>query len=660
MHKRWAAVFSVTLLVTAATALALTALVWVTPASAQSRSVVWQHWDVLIDNVDTAANQFDVTETHDVHFSGTFRFGSRVIETDRLDDISNIRVSQGKTVYREGCSEQPATYCVSNTNDGRSITYYFAQPITDGSDVFTIQYTVDGALRSYPDGDQLWWSIIPEEHYGFPINASSTTAQMPAGFGPREAVDPVVTYGWPAQVDVRGTTVSVTTQGQVSGNGSLELRVQYPHNPAMFAPGWQSMFDVQRSFEEGAKPLIDLGLIVLGLVIGLGGPLGMYYLWYTRGRDPQIGPVPEYLSEPPSDLPPALIGTLVDEKADLRDVMSTIIDLARRGYVVIEETQNEGVFGFGRSSEFTFKRTDKATDDLYSFERRIMDKIFSGGKMERSMDSMKNTFYTEIPLIQNDLNELMVTNGLMKEKPTTTRGKWTGGGILLIVLAVFGGVAAVAGIEGLTPALLCIPAAVGFAGIIMASVGNYMPVKTHKGAEEAAKWNAFREYLQNLEKYGNVEEAKTRFDQYLAYAVAYGLDRTWIQRFSKLDDMPIPIWYYPTYVGGPWGRGYRAGTPVGHFGGGFGTGGSGVPGGLARADDGGFSFDNMSGNLTAGLNNMSNGLTQMLNSASSTFTSRPQSASSGSSGSWSSGGSSFSGGGFSGGGSSGGGSAGFG
>ena len=102
MHKGWAAVFSVTVLVALALTLTLTALVWVVPAAAQSRSVFWQHWDVLIDNVDTAANQFDVTETHDVHFSGTFRFGSRVIETDRLDDISNLRISQGKTALQQG------------------------------------------------------------------------------------------------------------------------------------------------------------------------------------------------------------------------------------------------------------------------------------------------------------------------------------------------------------------------------------------------------------------------------------------------------------------------------------------------------------------------------------------------------------------------------
>ncbi len=78
-----------------------------------------------------------------------------------------------------------------------------------------------------------------------------------------------------------------------------------------------------------------------------------------KGRDPEIGPVPTYLSEPPSDLPPAVVGTLVDERADPRDAISTMIDLAH-GLSGIEEEQNEGIFGIGGSSEFTFKRTRQA------------------------------------------------------------------------------------------------------------------------------------------------------------------------------------------------------------------------------------------------------------------------------------------------------------
>ena len=50
------------------------------------------------------------------------------------------------------------------------------------------------------------------------------------------------------------------------------------------------------------------------------------------------------------------------------------------------------MFGLGGSSEFTFKRTDKAGDDLRGFEKDIVKRVF-GGKMERSLNSLKNKFY---------------------------------------------------------------------------------------------------------------------------------------------------------------------------------------------------------------------------------------------------------------------------
>jgi hypothetical protein len=129
-----------------------------------------------------------------------------------------------------------------------------------------------------------------------------------------------------------------------------------------------------------------------------------------------------------------------------------------------------------------------------------------------------------------------------------------------------------------------------------------------------------------------------------------------VRRFGNLTNVPVPIWYYPTYRGGHYSRGYRAGTPVSeNLGGGLPSASDVMPGELARAGGGG--LDTMARDFSTGLNSISDGLTNMLNSASRTMVSRPQSSSSGS---WSGGGGGFSGGGGGGGGSSGGGSRGFG
>ena len=67
-------------------------------------------------------------------------------------------------------------------------------------------------------------------------------------------------------------------------------------------------------------------------------------LWFTRGKDhPGRGTiVVQY--DAPDGLRPAEVGTLIDERVDLRDISATIIDLAVRGYLTIREVKTEGWF----------------------------------------------------------------------------------------------------------------------------------------------------------------------------------------------------------------------------------------------------------------------------------------------------------------------------
>jgi len=617
---------------------------------AQTRSVYWRQWDVRIDNIDTAANRFDVTESYDIDFSGRFTFGSAVIPLDNLDTIRNVAVFEEGRALRESCSGSGGTYCVENTDEGLSITYYFFSPISNDRQQFEIRYQVTGALRIYEGGDQLYWIAVPSEHFGFSIGSSTITVEMPDGFAPREGIDPVETYGVSATVNVQGTTITATANEPITGNEAFEIRIQYPHNPAARTADWQAAYDQRQTF----GPIISLGAVAIALLIFVGGLMGVYSLWYTRGRDPKVGPVPTYLTEPPTDLPPAVVGTLLDERAEVCDVISTIVDLSRRGYMVMEETQKEGLFGIGSSSEFTFKRTDKPLDDLRQFEKSMIDSLFSG-RLERSLDSLRNSFYMVIPRLQADLYDAVVEAGLFSANPSTTRMMWTSLGVVIIVIAFLLGFGLSVLAEAISPALLCIPFALGIVGVASLFMAQAMPAKTRKGAEDAAKWRAFLEYLRNLEKYDDVQEAAQHFDDYLPYAVAFQLERSWIRRFSQVTTVPIPPWYFPNY--GPYGRRYVAGSPYHPNWGGSNASG-GLPGELARADSG-MSLGDLSEKMGGGLANISNGLSTMLASASSVVTSRPQ-PSGGSSGRWSSGGRSWSGGGSFRGGGSGGGSRGFG
>jgi hypothetical protein len=78
--------------------------------------------------------------------------------------------------------------------------------------------------------------------------------------------------------------------------------------------------------------------------------------------------------------------------------------------------------------------------------------------------------------------------------------------------------------------------------LIIHRIGKSMPRKTAAGAEAAAKWRAFRRYLDDIEGYEKVSESKQIFDKYLPYTVAFGIETSWVAKFASVDTS-TPGWF---------------------------------------------------------------------------------------------------------------------
>ncbi len=600
--------------------------------AADNRSLYWERWDTTIDNIVTQSNQFDVTETYVIVVeTGPYRFGYREIPMNRLTGISNVQVAEDNAAFSPGCNSAAGTYCARVSGSNYRIDYYFASPAQSGDRrTIDIKYTVSGALRSYSGGDQLYWSALATDR-AFPVLASTVIVKMPEG----RPAQVIASYPeWP--YTTAGNTLTWTSPGSLGTGGNVEVRVQYPHDPQMVVPSWQPGFDRERQL----GPILGLCGLAFGALLALAGPVFIYIQYAKHGRDPEVVVVPEYLSEPPSDEAPGVVGTLVDESADMQDIMATLIDLARRGYLVIEQSQAGGIGGLFTHTEFTFHRTDKNASDLrYNYEKTLYTAFFPYGSDSTTLSSLRNKFYTNIPTIKKGLYDVVVKNGYFPRSPDTTRNMWIGIGIGILVLAGVVGYGAYKLLAYLSILTVAPAFGLGITGLATVITASFMPAKTLKGAQDAAKWNAFRNYLKNITKYADIKQATDQFERYIGYAVAFSIDQQWTRQFASVLTS-MPTWYYPTYLGGPWGGGYHQHGPM-IMGGGMPSGGMNI-GGPGSLND-------MSQSMANGLNAMSSGLTQMLNDASSAMTSHPSSSGGG-----------FSGGGGGGGGGSGGGGAGFG
>jgi uncharacterized membrane protein len=591
-------------------------------AQAQSKSLYWERYDV--DIAITSEGDLLVQERQVIAFtSGRFHYGYRTIPLGKTDGIENVEIWEGDRQYTQSSSQSEYTFTVDKEGDELLVYWYF--PYTSQSKhSFIFKYTVKGGVRiNDEEGDSVFWKAVPPDH-SYPIKNARVTVRFPAGV--ELGNEHIVSYGAPAEWTIEGDSVTFVATRDLPPGQELEVGVPFgPNLVTADKPDWQKR-------EEQAE-ILNLAMGVVGALILVGGLLGVLLLWYTRGRDPEVGLAADYISEPPSDAPPGVAGTLVDERADMQDVIASLIDLGRRGYLeMIETSASQGLFGLGGGSEFTFRRTTKGWDDLLPFERTILDKIF-GGQREKALSDLKNKFYTAIPKIKKDLYKQTVAYQFFRTDPDTVRSRYSGLGIGLLVLTGGLGFLITSVLGDMAGGIICPFIGVGITAVAVIIVGQAMPVKTRKGSEETAKWKAFKQYLKEIDRYMQLEEATDQFDKYLPYAIAFGIERSWINKFAAVPTTPVPIWYYPVGMGP--GRRGRMGT----------WNAPSSKGGKAP------SLDGMSRGMSTGLAGMSAGLTSMLNTASSTLVSRPQS--SGGGGGWS-------GGGFSGGGGGGGGSAGFG
>ena len=638
-QRHWYALLLVTIL------LSLGSLVYSPPVLAQDKSLVWDRFDVdLVVNKDGTVA---VQEHQTIRFtSGTFRFGYRDLPINNLGYIDNWAITDGSGNHYEltNGSEAPYTFTVEDNGSHYVIRWYFP-PQENSTQTYTLGYTVHDALRFYEGGDQLWWKAIYADR-GFPVLAgrvhvtappSAKIVEWAAYVNEDDARDRAA-----ATLDSDAHTVAFELQRRLETDEEFEVRIQFPHGIiAGTAPAWQqradevqAQRDAELAYREQWGPWATLVFGALGLLLLLGGPASLYLLWYKFGRDKPVEMVADYLPEPPDTLTPGLAGTLLDESVDMEDIIATLVDLARRQAISITEVREDSFFR--KSVDFTYRR-ERDDVELLPYEQELLDSIF-GRKQEVALSDLKNKFYSKLPAIKRSMYDAVTEAKLFPRNPEAVRQFYAVLGVVGLVAAfIIGGLLA-ATFGDLTGAAVLPGVGLGVTAIGLLILAQNMPRKSEHGAEVAGRWRAFKRYLQNIDKYADMEAQKAIWDRWLPYAIAFGIDREYIRKFEAVD-APAPGWYIPSptmyepyrrrYYGRPWVGGPVNGGPVldrGESAGGGSSDGKGMGGGLG----------DLSRGLGTSLTSMSAGLGALLTSANSTMTSRP--ASSSSSGGWSSGG----------------------
>ena len=260
---------------------------------------------------------------------------------------------------------------------------------------------------------------------------------------------------------------------------------------------------------------------------------------------------------PPEGVQPGLVGTIVDEQADTVDVSATIVDLAVRGFLNIEEIQKGGLFGRD-DWELTWLTPPQDAKPLTAYENALMDGIFATGSPVR-LSALREKFRPTLDLVQRRMYSEVVDRGWFRRSPDVMRQSWQSlgalmcGGAILLGFLAFGPIARILDNTGLPfPPFLALVVGLFIGGLVVIALGRRMASRTADGSAVLAQSLGFRRYMETAEANQiRWEEAEKIFSRFLPYAIVFGIAEKWATTFEEVAQaaaaaghtVVLPTWY---------------------------------------------------------------------------------------------------------------------
>jgi uncharacterized membrane protein len=502
---------------------------------AEARDLVIQHFDERV--TVNADGTIEVSEIIDAKFTGSWNGLYRTIPIE-------YSTPQGLnyTLFLEPLSitdDNAHAIKYEQSRQGRYTKFKIYVPdANDATRTVIIRYRILNAIRFFDDHDELYWNVTGDD-WDVPIESATAHIELPSGITGLHAIA------------YTGAAGSRASDAQVSANDNVvEIQTTQTLN---FHEGLTAVIGFDKGF---VHPPSQLSSIIFFLrsnwpfFIPIIAFAGMFYLWWTRGRDPARGSIAVQY-DPPDKLTPGECGTLVDDEASMRDITATLVDLAVKGYLTIEQKEESKMLGLmhGQAYVFHLKKPPAQWEGARPHEQQMLSALFDGGSNpDVNLSDLQNHFYTSLPPIRDAMLDALVNDGYYLHRPDTVRQGYIGVGFVIGVLLFVGG-GYLAAATGMSP-FTWIASGI-LTGIIICAFGWFMPARTITGVRTLEKVLGFEDFLSRTQKdqIDRLEKTPELFEKYLPYAMALRVEKKWAQAFSGIAMQP-PSWYQGYYGAG--------------------------------------------------------------------------------------------------------------
>ena len=456
---------------------------------------------------------------------------------------------------------------------------------------YVVKYRLAHVANGFPDRAELYWNVTGGR-IDLPVDSVKVTVH-----GPAAVTDALCFQGADRSDAPCAASAGPTSTYSATGLGPREQMTIVASFPASaITDTAPDLRDGETGFSGDSSgsqisPPAAKSLSLLGYGGGLAIPAVaaalMGTLVWKRGRDEQYagltpgltpvegasgpvtrgqnGPVAVQFA-PPKGIRPGLVGTIIDEEANTIDVSATVVDLAVRGYLKIEEVESGGVFK-RTDWELTTLVPPAQAEALLPYEETLLAGIFADSNPVL-LSSLKNKFHTTLTTVQSQMYSEVTSRGWFRRSPEQARRGWTALGTVLMGAGLVSGwflgfqsanTDRVGGLSFVVPSGIVLAGGLLVAGLIIRVLGNRMAAKTAGGSAVLAQSLGFKQYLVTAEaRQIRFEEAQDIFSRYLPYAIVFGVADRWAGTFSEVAEaataagqsIGMPAWYIFAGSGG--------------------------------------------------------------------------------------------------------------
>ena len=358
---------------------------------AQSERVLSFHSDIEVDT----SSGIMVTESIKIYANGNiFKRGiTRTIPTTGIDNAGKTVKQDFKILSIERDGNTSKYHTEKSSGD---ITIYVGESdvfLNPGEYNYTITYSMSGQIRFFENYDELYWNVNGFD-WALPIGEVSSQITLPSGGNIIQNACYTGRYG----SDNSNCTATILSENSIRFNAG-NLRAGENLTVAVgFSKGVvnQPPPPPPPTFLQKYGAIILSGFISLALLFYYG------FTWLRFGIDPPKPTViPQY--QVPENMTPASVGMLDKLRYHGDLITGSILNLAVKGYLKIEEDTQNYVFGLFKSKTFTIHKTKDDTGLLKDEERVLFSKLFSGassitldGKYDSKVKSAVTAFQASL------------------------------------------------------------------------------------------------------------------------------------------------------------------------------------------------------------------------------------------------------------------------